>query len=155
MKFVIIFGLLAFVVAVCQASDVIYGYHFHTYYFQDNRHSKEDVQKFRDLVHKEITTGSLGTCSMNHLNLEPIGPHPIGSFETCCNVTSLGPGVSFFMKNHGKFSILLHPLTKSEVLDHSERAFWMGQKLLLDFSHLSSALHKTPVCPIYQNSTVV
>lgn len=155
MKFVITFGLLAFVVSVCQASDVIYGYHFHTYYFQNNRDSKADVQKFRDLVHKEITTGSLRSCAMNRLNLGPRGPHPIGSFETCCNVTSLGPGVSFFMKNRGKFSVLLHPLTESEVLDHSERAFWLGQKLPLDFSILSHDLHGTPVCPTYENSTVV
>jgi DOPA 4,5-dioxygenase len=140
-------------ITISKSSHVIQGFHFHTYFFQDNRESKADVQEFRKLVFREITTGFMRNCSMNHLNLKPIGPHPIGSFETCCNISSLGPGVSFFMKNHGKFPILLHPLTESEVLDHSDRAFWMGQKLPLDFSGLSPELHRID-CPIYQNVSI-
>ena len=152
MKFAIVLLVLGVSLAI-EAHEVIQGYHFHTYFFQDNKDHARKAQGLRDLIHREITSGILGNCSMNHLNMNPIGPHPIGSWETCCNVSSVGPGVSFFMQKRGEFSVLLHPLTTSEVIDHSERAFWLGQKMPLDLQVLSPELHHTPICPIYGNSS--
>lgn len=149
----------AIVVLVClctsavAAVDVMNAFHFHTYFWQQNQVSVEDVRDLRQLIQKEIEAGGLTNCSLNHLNMQPIGPHPIGSFETCCNVTSLHLAVSFFMRQHGKFSVLLHPLTRQEVRDHTEHAFWMGMPLPLDLSSLSPMLEKTPICPVYSNVT--
>lgn len=140
---------------VVDAHNVIQGFHFHTYFFQNNEKHQEEVRSLRQIIEREIKTGILGNCSLNHLNSGPVGPHTIGSFETCCNVSSVGHGVSFFMQNRGKFSILLHPLTTSEMKDHSERAFWLGQKLPLDLATLSHKLHETPICPVYGNMSGV
>ena len=96
--------------------------------------------------------GGLGDCSLNHLNLRPIGPHPIGSFETCCNATSLHAAISFFERNHRKFSVLLHPLTPQQYTDHTERAFWIGQALNLDLHGFTHDLDRAPVCPDYGTS---
>ena len=154
MKFTVIL-LLLFVTSLvylsnyCQAvpqSPLIWGFHFHTYYFQSSQ--KDIVNEFYKLVSSEINPdGQLTNCAINHLNLSPIGPHPIGSFETCCNATALPNAIGFFMKHRGVLPILLHPLTTSEVIDHTERAMWMGPKVPLDLTPLAFKLHETPHCP--------
>ena len=112
------------------------------------------MRELRQLIQNEIEHGGLRNCSLNHLNLEPVGPHPIGSFETCCNASSLHAGVSFFMQNHHKFSVLLHPLTKQQLIDHTDRALWMGLPLNLDLDVLPPLLESVPICPVYGNVTV-
>lgn len=84
----------------------------------------------------------------------PVGPHPIGSFETCCNKTSISSGLTWFMENHGNLSILLHPLTRYEVIDHTHRAMFLGKPLPLDVSVLSSDLgNNVDLClPLSSNS---
>lgn len=44
------------------------------------------------------------------------------------------------MQNHGNLSVLLHPLTRYEVLDHTHRAMFLGKELPLDVSVLSEDL---------------
>lgn len=146
MKFLIILTSLFLQVL---AQEEIGAYHFHTYYFQDNAGAKANAVQFRNRVIEQVSNGlGLTDCAVNKLNIVPIGPHPIGSFETCCNKSSLASAVSWFMLNRNPSnSVLLHPLTKSEVVDHTTRAFWLGQKMPLDTSKLDSTLHETPTCP--------
>jgi len=127
----------------------IFGFHFHTYFFQNNKNHQNEALKLRSMIEEEIRNGTLTDCALNHLNMGPRGPHPIGSWETCCNISSVSNGVSFFMKHRGRFNVLLHPLTKSEVIDHTERAFWLGQRMSLDTSVLESDLPDFPTCPKY------
>lgn len=44
------------------------------------------------------------------------------------------------MENHGNLSVLLHPLTRYEVLDHTHRAMFLGKVVPLDVSVLSEDL---------------
>ncbi|CAL8072087.1 unnamed protein product [Orchesella dallaii] len=118
----------------------IHGYHFHTYFFQTNERNTQEALAFRDAIQNQIDNGFLGNCRLNRVNLAPVGPHPIGSYETCCNKTSISPALTFFMENHGNLSILLHPLTRYEVMDHTHRAMFLGEKLPLDVSVLSEDL---------------
>lgn len=147
MNFAVILAIFnIFVVSSCEDIEA---YHFHTYYFQDNSGAKASAVQFRNRVIEQVSNGmGLKDCAVNRLNIAPIGPHPIGSFETCCNRTSLASAISWFMQNRSPAnSVLLHPLTKSEVIDHTTRAFWLGQKMPLDTSKLDSSLHDTPICP--------
>lgn len=153
MKFLVLFALSTLV--VIEAHEVIQGFHFHTYFFQNNAEESRRIQEVRDLVHKEIVSGRMGSCVMESLHKEPIGPHPIGMFNTCCNVSSVGTGVSFFMQYRGSLSVLLHPLTKSEYIDHTERPFWLGQSLPLDVSDLPHERHEVDHCGHYYNTTVI
>lgn len=153
MKFLLFTTLVTCISGQSSSSEEIAGYHFHTYYFQENPSDKGDASTFRDRVIAEVSNGhGLQSCVVNRLNMAPIGPHPIGSFETCCNKTSLPSAVSWFMLNRNPaHSVLLHPLTRSEVVDHTTRAFWLGQKIPLDTSKLESNLHETPTCPSNYN----
>lgn len=51
---------------------------------------------------------------------------------------------SWFTLHHGVHSILIHPLTKYEVLDHSDRSAWMGKPVPLDLTKIPEHLDKTP-----------
>ena len=150
MKFLLLFTAILVICVSGQSSssEEIAAYHFHTYYFQDNPTDKGKASTFRNRVIAEVSNGhGLQNCVVNRLNIAPIGPHPIGSFETCCNKTSLPSAVSWFMLNRNPdHSVLLHPLTRYEVIDHTTRAFWLGQKMPLDTSKLESDLHETPTC---------
>lgn len=95
---------------------------------------------FREAIQQQINNGDLASCRLNVVNTGPRGPHPVGSYETCCNSTSIPFALSFFMQNHGNLSVLLHPLTRMEVLDHTKRAMFLGPKLPLDTSVLAEDL---------------
>ena len=145
-----LFVLLALsLVVVANSHEVIQGFHFHTYFLQKNMDEYRKILKIRDLVHNEITSGVMKDCAMGSLHRDPVGPHPIGMFLTCCNVTSVGNAVSFFMKHRTTSSVLLHALTTSELKDHTERAFWLGQSMPLDVAGMSNDLHEAEYCPPY------
>ena len=97
-------------------------------------------------IQEEIEKGVLKGCRLNHFNTRPVGPHPIGSYETCCNATALSRGVSWFMQNRGNLTVLLHPLTRYEVVDHTARAMFLGPSLFLDLHVLSNDLGEPDKC---------
>ena len=100
----------------------------------------------REQIQTQITSGFLGGCRLNRFNTGPVGPHLIGSFETCCNATGLSHATSWFMQNRGGLNVLLHPLTRKEILDHTIRAMWLGSSIPLDTSVLSEDLGDEPEC---------
>lgn len=151
MKLIITLGLFAILAILGQTQridrEVIQSYHFHTYYFQNNRRQLNAIKRFHDAVNHEVKNGALSNCALGQLHRGPVGPHATGMFLTCCNFTSVVPAVSFFMKNHDEFSVLMHALTTSERLDHSERAFWLGKSIPIDLDNTAEKLHETPTCP--------
>ncbi|CAG2105319.1 unnamed protein product [Medioppia subpectinata] len=139
---------LAAIVLTTNAWDEseITGYHFHTYFFQNNKNSYQRALLFRRQVHEEIEHGSLKGCRVNHFNVVPTGPHPIGSFETCCNSSSLSHGMSWFMLNRGNHSVLFHPLTRYEIIDHTDRVMFLGSPLFIDLTPLEADRHEADTC---------
>ncbi|XP_037029782.1 DOPA 4,5-dioxygenase-like isoform X2 [Bradysia coprophila] len=126
-------------------TSVITGYHFHTYFFQNNADSTSEALELREKI-QELSTTLLAGCRLNVVNYGPRGPHLIGSYETCCNASAINPAQSFFMQNHGNLTIFLHPLTRYEVLDHTIRSMWLGKDMPLDISVLNHDLVEAPLC---------
>ena len=120
-------------------SPYIKEYHFHTYYFQNNEQSRVDAQHLYDLV-KDLEF----TAVPSKFNEAPIGPHPIGSFETWVPQESFAEAYSWFLMNRGGLSILVHPLTKDEVDDHTNRDIWMGPSIPLNVARLEKHLPEVP-----------
>ena len=73
-----------------------------------------------------------------------MGPHPMGSYEVWCPKEYFARAFSFFTINRGNLTILVHPLTRHEVIDHSERAIWMGTPAPVDLTALSNLLPTVP-----------
>jgi len=63
----------------------------------------------------------------------PAGPHPSGSFEVLFTRDVFADYVSWLMfMRPERLNILIHPLTRSQVLDHTARALWLGTPLAID-----------------------
>ncbi|MDD4973793.1 MAG: DOPA 4,5-dioxygenase family protein [Bacteriovorax sp.] len=65
---------------------------------------------------------------------QSIGPHPTGMFEANFPVKLFADVVLWLMKEHEELSVLIHPLTGNDYIDHSGQALWLGITLPLDFS---------------------
>jgi len=52
---------------------------------------------------------------------------------------------SWFILHRGIHSVLIHPLTKQERLDHSDRAVWMGKPFPLDLTKIPENLDHVPL----------
>ena len=61
------------------------------------------------------------------VNYEPRGPHPVGSFEVWVPQEYLPHMLTFTMYNRGDLSVLVNPLGKTEIRDHSSDAMWLGK----------------------------
>ena len=61
-----------------------------------------------------------------NFNTFPIGPHPAGSFEVWVPIEYLPHFMSFVLYNRGDLTVLVHPLGKTEIRDHTLDAMWLG-----------------------------
>lgn len=69
----------------------------------------------------------------------PIGPHPIAMFEVCMTTPQeFGAFIPWLIMNRGPLSALVHPNTtkEDELYDHTYRATWLGQPVILDTDSL-------------------
>ncbi|KAI8866895.1 hypothetical protein GQ42DRAFT_165185 [Ramicandelaber brevisporus] len=120
-------------------------YHFHVYFFQNNKDNREAAFQLRERIFKLIDAGYFQVVPRrNGFNTGPIGPHPIGSYEVWCPVEYFAKTYQWFVRNRGELSVLIHPLTKLEVSDHSDRAAWLGPAFPIDLSTLTPVLDHTP-----------
>ncbi|KAG0356396.1 hypothetical protein BG005_004687 [Podila minutissima] len=102
---------------------------------ENNAKSRESAVAIRDKLTELIDQGYVTIVPQEvpgGVHAGPIGPHVIGSFEVWCPIESFARTFSWFTLNRSKHSVLVHPLTKEQLLDHSTRAVWMGQPLPLD-----------------------
>jgi aromatic ring-cleaving dioxygenase len=74
---------------------------------------------------------------------EPIGPHPIAMFEVnLFTPQQFGAFIPWLIITRGPLSVLVHPNTinpvtgehEEEERDHTQRATWMGERVILDLS---------------------
>ncbi|KAI9226117.1 MAG: DOPA-like domain-containing protein [Piptocephalis tieghemiana] len=119
-------------------------FHFHIYYFQDNPESRESAMALREKVLDLTADGYFHAVPLATHNDRPRGPHPVGSFEVWCPKEGFSRAFGFFLQNRGSHSVLVHPLTREEAKDHTERASWMGPPFPLDITQLSPLLDRLP-----------
>ena len=88
--------------------------------------------------------GVLAAVPLKRVNTAPIGPHPAGSYEVWVPSTGFAAVFSYLVLNHGELSVLVHPLTREEVRDHSARAAWIGQPWPVNLDVLAEKLDELP-----------
>ncbi|KAF8953801.1 hypothetical protein CPC16_005051 [Podila verticillata] len=123
-------------------------FHFHTYFFQTNTESLEAAREFRAKIEALVQEGYFHVVPQvwgGGINTIPLGPHVVGSFETWVPIEHFSRAFGWFAQNRGQFSILVHPLTKDEIIDHTDRAVWLGQPVPMDFKVLRERLDKIPL----------
>lgn len=119
-------------------------FHFHTYFFQNNEESKLKAYQLYHTIKKNDDHGHF-VAKVGKFNIHSRGPHPIGSWETWVPVEYFTDLYKYFLHERNGMSVLIHPLTKLEMKDHTTDAVWMGEPLPLDLSVLKEELPEIPL----------
>ena len=142
--------------------QIVKEFHFHPYFVQGNKEQEAEALALRDAIIMEVVAGNmtvvcdgvtsdilpgLDDSQVHHFHTEPIGPHPVGSFEVWTPREFLPEMMTFMMYHRGSLSVLVHPLGRTEVRDHTSDAMWLGPSYRLDLSVLSPEGGDNPQYP--------
>ncbi len=97
-------------------------FHAHVYYDGADRESAARVRERIDALFK---------VQLGRWREEPVGPHPKAMYQVAFAGDQFDQVVPWLMEHHAGLSVLIHPNTDNDLLDHSERALWLGEKLAL------------------------
>lgn len=104
---------------------------FHAHiYFDESTQSKAEV------FHKKIQQNPAQS-AVSPMRFELRGPHPKWMFTVNFSIAKFMSMIEFMQENRDGLSILIHPLSGNEVLDHTEYAMFLGQKEHLNLAVLN------------------
>ncbi|KAH8591606.1 DOPA-like domain-containing protein [Bisporella sp. PMI_857] len=116
------------------------GFDVHVYYFQTNPTQSTFARALWERIRREFPELRIYTFWDR-----PIGPHPVAMFEVnLFTPAQFGAFIPWLAINRGPLSVLVHPNTdleegatedeeaRNEERNHTQRAIWMGEKVLLD-----------------------
>ncbi|TAQ89438.1 hypothetical protein B7494_g2203 [Chlorociboria aeruginascens] len=110
----------------------------HIYHFQKNPEQSKFARELWERIRREFPE-----LRIYRFWEEPIGPHPIAMFEVnLFTPAQFGAFIPWLIIHRGPLSVLVHPNTINPVTgeadeaerDHTQRATWMGEKIILDLS---------------------
>ena len=106
---------------------LIHGYHAHVYFGPDT------VAQARALCEQAASRFPL---KMGRVHERPVGPHPDWSCQLAFRAPLFGQVVPWLGVNRGGLVVFIHPITGADLIDHRDRALWMGAVRPLDLSVL-------------------
>ena len=113
------------------ASREAWRFHSHAYFDHAAPERVEEARAFRELIRRTFAANP--QIQVRAFHAAPAGPHPRGSFEVLFTREAFADYVPWLMfVRPAALDILVHPLTRSQVLDHTARALWLGTPLSLD-----------------------
>jgi aromatic ring-cleaving dioxygenase len=116
--------------AAAKESRPIAEYHAHVYY--DPATTRAAAERLRQRVAAKFPQAKLGRW---HDAL--VGPHTQSMYQIAFPGTMLGAFVPWLMLNRDGLTILLHPETGNDMLDHTAHAAWFGAVLPLRLEALA------------------
>lgn len=104
-------------------------YHGHFYFTQETMPSAEIIRQKMAIELPQL---------LNMFPLLPraVGPHPLPMFEFHFRGSDLDIVKMWLERNRGQHSVLLHPLSGSEIDDHTKYADFLGEAVSLNISFL-------------------
>ena len=82
---------------------------------------------------REAITAQLGgTVELGRFHERPVGPHPMPSYQLAFTPARFADVVSWLALNRGALDVFVHPNTGDELIDHRDRAIWLGRSHQLD-----------------------
>jgi len=112
------------------ANQEISEFHAHVYF-------QESTKESARLLYERIGELFGDTVHRNSIAEGPRGPHVQNMFGLDIPKQSFVAVLEFLIVNHGRHSILFHPVTTNELLDHTHHALWLGQPQPLDLGVLA------------------
>ena len=112
-------------------------FHSHAYFDHTAPECVAEARAFMNLI--ERTFAATDHVEVHSFMPAPAGPHPLGSFEVLFTREALSHYVPWLMFTRPeRIAILVHPLTRSQTLDHTLRALWLGAPLTIDRATLEA-----------------
>tara|TARA_R110002096_G_scaffold308294_1_gene502903 strand:- start:61 stop:441 length:381 start_codon:yes stop_codon:yes gene_type:complete len=100
-------------------------YHAHVYYTQQSLTFVECLsQKIKSLFKLELGT----------IHQKLVGSHPMWSVQITFSHLDFDTFVSWLDDHRNDLTVLIHPLTIDVRSDHTEHAYWLGNKVVLNLS---------------------
>jgi aromatic ring-cleaving dioxygenase len=117
--------------ADCCESRRVWLFHSHAYFDHATPERVAEARAFMGFI--ERTFAATDHLQVSSFILAPAGPHPRGSFEVLFTREVFSDYVSWLMFTRPeRLDILIHPLTRSQTLDHTIRALWLGTPVAID-----------------------
>ncbi len=73
---------------------------------------------------------------MGRVHEKPVGPHPDWSCQLAFKPALFGELIPWLALRRGGLVVFIHPISDNDLLDHRDRALWMGAVRPLDLSVL-------------------
>jgi len=109
----------------------IEGYHAHIYY---DPATKAVAERVRAGIGANFST------RLGRWHDKPVGPHPVSMYQVAFAVEEFPLLVPWLMLNREGLTVLVHPETGNDYVDHTDFAVWLGAVLPLKLD----VLHKGP-----------
>lgn len=112
-------------------NSAIHSWHAHVYF--DPATTRPVAARLREWIGARFDT------VVGQWHDVPVGPHPQAMFQVAFGVEVFPALVPFLALNRMGLTILVHPETGDEYIDHMQRALWFGAVLPLDGAMLKGA----------------
>jgi DOPA 4,5-dioxygenase len=100
--------------------------HYHAHIYYDPNATRDRAARLRERVAAVFPAATLGRW---HDAL--VGPHPQSMYQIAFPREMLAAFVPWLMLNRDGLTVLLHPETGDDLIDHTEHAVWYGAMLPL------------------------
>lgn len=107
---------------MAKKSPQITGYHAHVYY---DPGTKKTAARLRRRIGARFDT------VLGSWHDEAVGPHPISMYQVAFETELFAELVPWLALNREDLTILVHPETDDDLLDHSDFAMWLGDSIPL------------------------
>jgi aromatic ring-cleaving dioxygenase len=111
-------------------SPQVRGFHAHVYF------DASTLEQARSLCLEATIKFKV---AMGRMHEKPVGPHPDWSCQLAFSQATFGEFVPWLALHRDGLVILLHPITGNDLVDHRDRAMWMGAIRPLNLSVLSGS----------------
>ncbi|TPX68203.1 hypothetical protein SpCBS45565_g03289 [Spizellomyces sp. 'palustris'] len=129
-----------------EEAEEIKEFHFHIYWITSDRNAHDKAMALRKRILELVDAGFFKVVPLSTVNEIPRGPHPVGSYEVWVPFEYFARFYSWVsLHRTPDVSILIHPLTKEEIKDHTFRATFMGPSMPLNLNALSEKLDHVPL----------
>jgi aromatic ring-cleaving dioxygenase len=109
-------------------APAIQGFHAHVYF------NAESLIRARSLCER---AAGLFPLLLGRVHERPVGPHPDWSCQLAFGPEVFGTLVPWLAMHRGDLVVFIHPVTGNDLVDHRDRAIWMGAVRPLNLSVLS------------------
>ena len=107
----------------------IHSWHAHVYF---DAATRDAAWALRETIEARFAQA----LQMGRFHERPVGPHPMWSYQLAFEPDQFAPIVAWLALNHGALDVFVHPNTGDALVDHRDRALWIGRSYPLNLSVL-------------------